>query len=173
MNRLLSFLMALLLLCSCAFAAEADEPPPDETEETQTVTTETDGQNITVNVTFPPMVVVPAEPESELTSSQKPEVSDPAEEGPSAIPYVVAALDDVPASDADASTLSDTVSALFGVYTPRTQTVTEYLADGSSVTYTQAVPGLAGLDWPWLASVGLFGLVLYGLLRIIGGLLKL
>ena len=173
MNRIVISLLLLLLLCSSALAAEADESSSDETGEIQTVTTETDGQNITVNVTLPPVVVAPAVPESEVASDQETRQPDPAEEEPAAIPYVVAALNDVPASEDVPSTLSDTVTALFGAYTPRTQTVTEYLSDGSSVTYTQAVPGLAGLDWSWLASVALFALVLYGLLRMIGGLLKL
>lgn len=93
-------------------------------------------------------------------------------ETPIVVSYSVSSLDHQSAHGEDEPSLSGTISALFGVYTPRTQTVIEYLPDGSSVTSTQAVPGLAGLDWPWLASVGLFALVLYCLLRMIGGLLK-
>lgn len=33
------------------------------------------------------------------------------------------------------------------------------------------VCGLAGLDWPWLAGVALFGLTLYCVLRLIGGVI--
>lgn len=60
----------------------------------------------------------------------------------------------------------------FGEYTPRTQTVTEYLSDGSSVTYQEIVPGVAGMDWTWLVSVGIFALALYCIFRMIGGLFK-
>lgn len=83
--------------------------------------------------------------------------------------YSVSELNDPPAPR---SPLSETVTALFGTYTPRTQTVTQHLEDGSVITYQEVIPGLAGLDWPWLVSVGLFALVLFSLLRLIGGLLK-
>lgn len=85
-------------------------------------------------------------------------------------PYTVSELDDAPSSG---SPLSEAVTALFGTYTPRTQTVTQHLEDGSVITYQEVIPGLAGLDWSWLASVFLFALVLFSLLRMIGGLLKL
>lgn len=61
---------------------------------------------------------------------------------------------------------------LFGEYTPRTQTVTEYHSDGSEITYEQIVPGLAGLDWLWIASVGVFSLFMFCVLRALGGCLK-
>lgn len=84
--------------------------------------------------------------------------------------YSVSELNEAPAPS---SPLSEAVTALFGTYTPRTQTVTQHLEDGSVVTYQEVIPGLAGLDWSWLASVGLFALVLFSLLRMIGGFLKL
>lgn len=84
--------------------------------------------------------------------------------------YSVSALDEAPNPN---SPLSEAVTALFGTYTPRTQTVTQHLEDGSVITYQEVIHGLAGLDWPWLVSVGLFALVLFSLLRMIGGLLKL
>ena len=61
---------------------------------------------------------------------------------------------------------------IFGEYTPRTQTVTTYFADGTSINAVEIVPGVAGLDWVWLASVTLFGVVIYCILRMIGGVLK-
>lgn len=68
--------------------------------------------------------------------------------------------------------LPDAVSALFGEYTPRTQTVTEYYSDGSTVEYTEVVPGLAGLDWTYISSVGLFSMSLYCIFRLVGGIFK-
>lgn len=98
------------------------------------------------------------------------------ETSPSFTPYSVYSLDDDSSVSAysleDAESLSSVITALFGEYQPRTQTVTDYLSDGSSVTYQQYVPGLAGLDYEWLTSVSLFALALYCILRMIGGALK-
>lgn len=166
-------LVQCLLLASAlflpAYAAEAEDPPPEGEDQILTATTETEGGNITVNVTLPPLAVPEPEPPAEPELPPEP-VQDAEWQ---IVPYATYALDTPVLPEAEASTLKDTLTALFGPYTPRTQTVTEHLADGSSVTYTQAVPGLAGLDWSWLASVGLFALFLYSLLRMIGGLLKL
>ena len=64
------------------------------------------------------------------------------------------------------------IVSIFGEYSPRTQTVTTYFADGSYVTSVEVVSGLAGLDWVWLTSVGLFGLFLFCLMRLLGGVVK-
>lgn len=71
------------------------------------------------------------------------------------------------------SSLKAAMLEVFGPYEPTTQTVTEYLSDGSTVSYTEIVPGLAGLDWEWIATVGLVALVLFCILKMIGGVLKL
>ena len=69
-------------------------------------------------------------------------------------------------------TLAETIRSLFGVYTPRTQTVTTYY-DGQPIsTEEQIVPGLAGLDYEWLVGVGMFALVTFCLFRLLGGILK-
>jgi hypothetical protein len=39
-------------------------------------------------------------------------------------------------------------------------------------TSTEFVPGLAGLDYAWIAGAVLFALMLAGFLRLIGGLLR-
>jgi len=57
--------------------------------------------------------------------------------------------------------LREVILALFGSYTPLIDPVS-----GS------AVLGVAGLDWPWIAGVFLFGLTLYCILRILGGAVK-
>ena len=64
------------------------------------------------------------------------------------------------------------LESIFGEYQPQTYTVTTYLPDGSSVTSVEVVPGLAGLDYSWIAGVGLFALFLFCLLKLIGGYVK-
>lgn len=141
-------------------ASDAFDTSPDTV--TESVTTEVDGNNITVNVTLPSA-------ESSVTSGDEEDAE--IEGTPSYASYATRVLDDVETYD-DISTLPSVITALFGTYAPRTQTVTEYLSDGSSVTYSEVVPGLAGLDWSWVASVALFGMALYCVFRLIGGLFK-
>jgi len=86
-------------------------------------------------------------------------------------PYSTITLDET-ASTAPSDSIPGVLTALFGEYTPRTQTVTQYLSDGTEVSSTQIVPGLAGLDWLWLSSVVLFGMGLYCVFRAIGGCLR-
>lgn len=62
--------------------------------------------------------------------------------------------------------------SLFGPYTPRMQTVTTYFNGEVVSTEEQVIPGIAGLDFEWLASVGLFSLMLWCLFRFLGGLVK-
>lgn len=74
--------------------------------------------------------------------------------------------------DTETPTLAETIRSLFGTYTPRTQTVTTFY-DGQPIsTEEQIVPGLAGLDYEWLAGVGMFALVTFCLFRLLGGILK-
>lgn len=67
--------------------------------------------------------------------------------------------------------LAGVVSGIFGAYTPRTYTTTTYI-DGQAVTATEIVPGVAGLDWPWLCGAGLFALMLFCLFKLLGGIWK-
>lgn len=165
MIRMVFPLLLALALClhvpTLAVEGEVVEPTPEPI----TVETEADDKTIVVNVTLPAAASpVPVETPEEV----------PVETAPTFTPYSVAALDEAPIPELNqAPTLADTVTAIFGPYTPRTQTITDYLTDGSSVTSQQVIPGLAGLDWPWLAGVGIFTIFLYGLLRLIGGLMKL
>ena len=97
--------------------------------------------------------------------------------------YLVSSVDDsVPlycafyvTADAGApfgSSLGSAVLGLLGSYTPETYTVTTYLPDGSAVTSTEIVPGLAGLDYEWIAGAVLFTLALYCIFRMIGGIFR-
>lgn len=78
-------------------------------------------------------------------------------------PYVI--------EDGDNSLLA-LVNSVFGDYQPRTQTVTEVYADGSTVTYTEVVDGLGGLDWYWLGGVLMFTIVLVSFFKFLGGIFK-
>ena len=81
----------------------------------------------------------------------------------------------VTGTDAGSAVRSAFVSALvaiFGEYTPLTQSVTTYFADGTSVESVQYVSGIAGLDWTWISGVILFCIVIYCIFRMIGGVLK-
>ena len=68
--------------------------------------------------------------------------------------------------------LAGLVSTIFGSYTPRTY-MTDTVVDGVIVdTVEQYMPGLAGLDYEWIAGVALFGVMLFCFMKMIGGLLK-
>lgn len=159
--RLLSVL-CLCLLCGVAFASATEGAPGDVT--TETVTTETDDKNIIVNVT------VPAAPEPTPTPTPEPVVF---EDIPVTFDtYSVSAVDPAPPVEEGDTSLVALIASLFGAYEPRTQTVTEHLSDGSSVTSTQIVPGVAGMDFEWLAGVGLFAVILLSFFKLVGVLLK-
>lgn len=77
-----------------------------------------------------------------------------------------------PYAEPETPALVDTIRSLFGPYTPRTQTVTTFY-DGQPISIDeQVIPGLAGLDYEWIAGVVLFALIVYCLFRILGGVLK-
>ena len=82
--------------------------------------------------------------------------------------------------------------SLFGSYTPVTTYVPAVLTDTTVETVTTAegvtttvenalsnvelyevvASGLAGVDWPWLAGVFLFAIVLWSFFRLVGVLLN-
>lgn len=144
------FLLCALALCIPVSAVETGEDVSASPEiVTETVTTSS-GDTVNVNVTVP----VPSVETGDVPS----------------LVYSTSQFDD--AAPAGEDTLSGLIEALFGTYTPRTQTVTEHLSDGSTVTYTELVPGVAGMDWHWLGGVSLFAMTLWSLFCLIGGVLK-
>lgn len=163
-RRIVPLLLVGLYLISVSAFAEEGEPiePP---QETVSVETEADDKNIVVNVTLPVVAAPEATPLPTPDMIDQPEIN-VVNDVPT---YAASSLDDTPSPN---TALVESVTALFGEYHPRTQTITQQLTDGTIVTYQEVVLGLAGLDWPWLAGVGLFALFLYGLLCMIGGLLK-
>lgn len=84
----------------------------------------------------------------------------------------VVVKDIVDRTDVERTSLTDAIHALFGEYTPRTYTVTTYLDDGTAIQSTEIVPGLAGLDYDWIAGVSVFVLALYCIFRMIGGMFR-
>lgn len=75
-------------------------------------------------------------------------------------------------ASADSGTLPGFLRSMFGEYTPKTQTVTTYY-DGELLDVSTAyVPGIAGMDVEWIASVILFGVVVYCLFRMLGGMVR-
>lgn len=187
------FCVLVLLLCSLltgsAFAEEFSLLDPEETpvetpeetppadssvEQPDSVVSDTaeDGGNIIVNVTLPAVSADDPVDSAAEAMEEDPFLYEDPEQIQLVTLYSDASLDTPVLYAEDIPSISAAVEALFGTYTPRTQTVTDYLSDGSSVTYTQVIPGAAGLDWDWLACVGLFALFFYCVLRMIGGLLK-
>lgn len=180
MKKFINILLCMLVIVSLTLPAFATETEPEtatepetetvtepETEpETQTTTVETgESGQVVVNVNVPAT--------TEETTADEPE-SEPDESA--VVPYSMTSLDetgDETATDeTEAVSLSAALESLFGKYEPRTQTVTEVLSDGSVIEYQEYVPGVAGMDWDWIATVGLFSMFLYCVLRMIGGCLK-
>lgn len=67
------------------------------------------------------------------------------------------------------------VTSIFGEYTPVTTTavVTETVGNETNQYLIETVaPGSAGVDYEWLAGVFLFGILLYCLMKLLGGVLK-
>jgi len=66
-------------------------------------------------------------------------------------------------------TLKTIITSIFGEYTP----VTYEMYDSVNDTYYDVVAsGFAGVDWPFIAGVMLFGIAMYCAFRIIGGIIK-
>lgn len=178
MKRFLVLLITLLLL---TVPAMADELPEDIAEDVATeepadpviIDTQTKEDNgVVVNVTIA-QPEIPAEPVAEDLEEAEPAL---VEDAPLvrtfsvSSPDVVAALESLDGSSA----MVDVVTAVLGEYQRQTYTVQQMDSEGNVIaTSTEYVPGLAGLDYPWIAGSVLFSLLLAGFLRLIGGLLRL
>ena len=155
--RLIPLLLALLVFTSSLPALAVEEAVVEDSQEPVTLEAEADDKNIVVNVTVQPTAASASE------SVEPVEVSDNTSR-------LVSSFRVVNDSSGPETSLGQVIVDLFGEYEPRTQTVTEIMSDGSAVTHEEIVPGVAGLDWQWLAGVGLFSLFLYCVLRMIGGI---
>ena len=68
--------------------------------------------------------------------------------------------------------MSGIVASVFGTYSPKTQTVSQTLDNGTVVTSQEIIPGVAGMDWHWIAGVFLFSVVLWSFFRFLGVIFK-
>lgn len=73
------------------------------------------------------------------------------------------------------SGLKALVTSIFGEYTPVTTTsvVSQTVGNDTQQYLVETVaPGAAGVDYEWLAGVFLFGILLFCLMKLLGGVLK-
>ncbi len=74
--------------------------------------------------------------------------------------------------DLDDLTMRSALTAVFGEYQPKTQTVSTYYDGQFLDTSTEYVPGVAGMDMEWIAGVIVFTVLLYCLMKLLGGVFK-
>lgn len=84
--------------------------------------------------------------------------------------YAVSSFDN--GAEQPNESMSGIVSAVFGEYSPKTQTVSLTLDNGTVVTSQEIIPGVAGMDWHWIAGVFLFSVVLWSFFRFLGVIFK-
>lgn len=90
---------------------------------------------------------------------------------------VAFAVDDTNNSDDQNSVsgLKALITSIFGEYTPvmTTAVVTETVDNETTTTLVDVVAGgAAGVDYTWLGGVFLFGILLFCLMKLLGGILK-
>lgn len=178
MKRFLVLLITLLLLTVPAMADELPEVMSEDvvTEELPdpvTIdTTKKEENGVIVNVTIaqPEASAESAGENLEAVESASSENAPLVRTFSVSSPDVMAALESLDGSAA----MADVVIAVLGEYQRQTYTVQQMDSEGNVIaTSTEYVPGLAGLDYPWIAGSVLFALLLAGFLRLIGGLLRL
>ena len=174
MKKLMIVILSLCLLSVQAFAEE----PEDDTVDSYPVGSYVDEAG---NVYSPdgellsPGTTPAAEP-SVVFEDESP-VVEAATSQTAAPVYRVVDLRPLPMSDFSlrSAGLKDIIVSIFGSYEPVTQeTVVTETIDGSTVeTVIRTVaPGLAGVDFEWIGSVLMFGVVLFCLGKLLGGMVK-
>lgn len=160
--------------------SSADTSPDTDTTDAAVSadTTVSDEGGVTVNVTIQQPPGDEAAPEDTASPLEDIPIFAP-DASEDAATYrmftVVSQDDDETLSPSDGpSAMADVVVSVLGEYRRKTQTVTEMDSEGNILaTSTEIVPGLAGLDYEWIAGAVLFALFLFSLMKLIGGLLKL
>lgn len=160
----------------------ADSSPSADTPDTTVSAdaTTSDEGGVTVNVTIQQAETPGDEAAPEDTASPLEDIPifapDASEDAAAYRTFTVVSQDDdetLSPSDGP-SVMADVVVSVLGEYRRKTQTVTEMDSEGNILaTSTETVPGLAGLDYEWIAGAVLFALFLFSLMKLIGGLLKL
>lgn len=175
MKRVLLLSLILCLLC-CFPAMAVEDGTESDTDgsaeiDVDPVTVEAitkEDEGVTVNVTI-------SQPET-VASTDVVEGEETVAEDPVSIRTFSITEPDVleTAQSGDVSSvMADVVVQVLGEYHPKTQTVQEIDTEGNVVaTSTEYVPGLAGLDYPWIAGAFLFALFLSGIFKLLGGLMR-
>ena len=186
MRRVFLCCVLALLLSIPALAVEETEPDMPEApvdipmeEPSDPVTVETikkEEEGVTVNVTIQQPETAPVEElPAELVEDAPQDVLEDEESLPVVRTFSVSSLDDLaPLSLGDApQVMADAVIQVLGEYHQKTYTVQEVDSSGNVVaTSMEYVPGLAGLDYPWIAGAVFFGLFLVGIFKLLGGLMR-
>lgn len=178
MKRALLVVLPVLVLMSFPLSAFADleddpqdfydepqlysEDPQPYSEEPQNTNEEYISYDV-VSDSGPVDVIVWDAPELAVRMSEPIQLSEP----DVSVVYTASS----PPPDAS-DTLTSALVAVLGEYEPRMKTVSVTAVDGTVSEYSEPVEGLAGLDYQWIASFVLFTVVLYCLLRIVGGIFK-
>jgi len=174
-KRVLMLSLILGLLCCFPALAVEDgaELDTDGTAETdvdpvavETITKEEEG--VTVNVTI-------SQPETTASEDVVEDEEVVSEDSVSIRTFSVTEPDVLETSQSDdvPTVMADVVVQVLGEYQRQTYTVKEVDADGNVIaTSTEYVPGLAGLDYPWIAGAVLFALFLAGIFKLLGGLMR-
>lgn len=163
------------VLCGAAFAVEEDGGEiPEETPVEESISEETPVGESTPEET-PVEESTPEEVPGEESTPDDGEEDEPVylagdESDPVQMGYSTYEVGDM--AERTDSTVAAAVVSVFGEYQPITHTVTDHLSDGSSVTYEQVVPGLAGVDWVWVTGAAFSAMVLYSVFRLLGVLVK-
>lgn len=168
------------VLCGAAFATEEDggdlpeETPVEETTPDVSTPEETPVEEFTPEE-VPGEEFAPEEIPTDEASEFDGEEDEPVyligdEYDPVEMGYSTYEVSDM--TERAESTVAAAVVSVFGEYQPITHTVTDHLSDGSSVTYEQVVPGLAGVDWVWVTGAAFSAMVLYSVFRLLGVLVK-
>lgn len=177
-------LLFCLLLSLLSVPAMAEEDIPEETEpapeeDVQPVSIETERseeEGVTVNVTIQqaeaPASADPVEDAAEDMQADIPDTSEGSAPVQTFTVFSVDDFEDLESLDAPA-VMADVVTSVLGEYQRKTYTVQELDADGNVIaTSTQYVPGLAGLDYAWIAGALFFALFLAGIFKLLGGLMR-
>lgn len=186
LKRFIGLLLALSVCCACISASLAEEVAPDAVSDPSEPS-----PSAVVSSSPAPLSLALPQPLEVAVTLVEPEV-DPAavtaSPEPSPLP-VVAEVDTLQDDNAGASPATNTtrdlrtdtarpegsvvsvLTSILGEYSPATYQTITYMDDATVVT-TEIVPGLAGLDWPWIASAGIFALMLFCLFKLLGGLWK-
>ena len=149
-----------------------EETPLEENTEVpvEIETTTSQEEGVTVNVT----IQQPAVPQSgDETLVEGEEITTEIIPEPASFmltsPVVLADTEsgDVP------SVMADVVVSVLGEYQRLSYVTEEYDADGNLLSVsTQYVNGLAGLDYSWITGAILFGVLIAGCLKLLGGLIR-